>query len=271
MDIRHPEFHCLLSYDIDMAWSYKNKGLLRNLIGFIKKPEKRRWHVLLGRKPDPFDSFEEMDKAHAKYQPSCIYFFLMARRWSRFDKNIRVFKKAMQSLIKMHAEKYAIGLHPSWRTHRIYTLLEKEKSVLEKISGKTIHSSRQHYVKWQMPDTFRRLLRSGITNDYSMGYGSINGFRASVASPFHWYDLEHERITNLLLHPFCFMDANCHYEQKNTLEQSEKELLYYCNVTRQYHGIFIPIFHNHFLGSDDEFKGWMPLWERFLKSTYPTE
>jgi hypothetical protein len=53
-----------------------------------------------------------------------------------------------------------------------------------------------------LPETFRHLLDTGIQEDFSMGYGSINGFRASVASPFYWYDLEKEQTTYLLLYPF---------------------------------------------------------------------
>jgi hypothetical protein len=267
LPIVKPEFQCRISYDIDMAWSYKHKGVLRNLIGFIKKPELKRWRVWLGLEPDPFDAFEQMDRVHENNQIPCIYFFLMASRLSRYDKNIRVFKKSMQKLIKSHAEKYDVGLHPSWRSHRITRLLAKEKKRMEGIIGKKIMDSRQHYVKWQLPSTFRNLIESGITNDYSMGYGSINGFRASAASAFFWYDLEKEETTHLRLHPFCFMDANCIYEQKLNVEESEKELMYYYQITREYGGAFIPVFHNPLLGSDREFNGWTSLWERFLQTT----
>ena len=66
-----------------------------------------------------------------------------------------------------------------------------------------------------------------MTDDYSMGYGSINGFRASVASSFYWYDLEKERQTNLRIHPFCFMDANSFYEQRQDPQQTFEELIHY--------------------------------------------
>ncbi len=67
---------------------------------------------------------------------------------------------------------------------------------MEYISGQRINRSRQHYIRFSLPGTYRRLLQHGIDQDFSMGYGSINGFRASVASSFYWYDLERKRRPN---------------------------------------------------------------------------
>ena len=65
-----------------------------------------------------------------------------------------------------------------------------------------------------LPQTYRQPDRVGIDKDFSMGYGSANGFRASIASSFYWYDLKAEKKTTLLLFPFCFMDANAFYEDQ---------------------------------------------------------
>jgi hypothetical protein len=98
-----------------------------------------------------------------------------------------------------------------------------------------------------------------------MGYGNINGFRASIASSFNWYDLENERQTNLLLFPFCFMDANSFYEQKFTAQQAMDELLQYYYAIKKVNGLMITIFHNHLLGTDQSFAGWKEAYEVFLK------
>ena len=168
----------------------------------------------------------------------------------------------MQDLILRHAKKYKIGLHPSWQSYEQHELIKEEKKILETASKTPITSSRQHYVKFDLPDTYRRLINIGITDDYSMGYGSINGFRASVASSFFWYDIEQENTTSLRLHPFCFMDANCHYEQHQSPEEGLQEFLYYQKQCSQVGGTFIPIFHNHFLGTDPLYEEWREMWER---------
>src|SRR6185436_1570128 len=138
-----------------------------------------------------------MDKLHDKNNLKPIYFFHVGNKKGRYDKNILPTHPAMQQLIKQHAGKYSLGIHPSWASGDEEDLLNEEIKTLESATGKKITSSRQHYIRFTLPHTFRRLIAAGITDDYSMGYGSINGFRASVASPFYWYDLKREKQTDL--------------------------------------------------------------------------
>lgn len=98
-----------------------------------------------------------------------------------------------------------------------------------------------------------------------MGYGTINGFRASIASPFYWYDLPREEKTSLLVYPFCFMDANAYYEQKLTPAQAYSEIQYYHDIIKKVNGAMICIWHNNFFGSDKRFDGWKEVYELFLK------
>lgn len=260
-----PPFKTIVSYDIDMAWSYKNKGILRNFGGFISKPSLLRLKVLLGINVDPFDSFDFLDSIHKTDKFDTIYFFLVAKRLSKYDKNISPNKKAMKNLIKKISTKYNIGLHPSWNSNKNKHLLLKEKKKLESIANKNIINSRQHYIKFNLPDTYRNLLKCGIHNDFSMGYGSINGFRASVASSFFWFDLKENKTTSLRVYPFCFMDATSHYSLHQTAKEGLKELLYYQKVCEKVNGIFIPIFHNNIIGDENEFKGWKEAFTKFIK------
>ena len=97
-----------------------------------------------------------------------------------------------------------------------------------------------------------------------MGYGSINGFRASVASPFYWYDLGKEQTTYLLLYPFCYMEANSFHEQKFTSEQALEEMRHYNNEVKKVNGTLITIWHNTFLGTEEKFKGWRECYKKFF-------
>jgi hypothetical protein len=271
--IQNSKFKIIPTYDIDIAYSYKHKGLLRNIGGFLISPSLERIRVLAGFQKDPFDSYEWLNDLHQQYNLNPLYFFLVAGRNGQYDKNVLPHKEAMWKLVKQHAKKYAIGLHPSWQSGDDPFLLKKEKQQLEAmadmgrgaLSGLNhISRCRQHYIRFDLPGTYHKLIEAGITDDYSMGYGSINGFRASVASSFFWYDLENEEPTALRIHPFCFMDANSYYEQRQTLQQTAEEMKHYLSVCKKADGTLITIWHNNFFGTDAEFKGWKEIYQEFI-------
>lgn len=265
------KFSFVPTYDIDIAWSFKNKGFKRNSGGLAKllfsgKFGKmvHRIRVIRGKRQDPFDSYEWMDGLHQQFKLQPIYFFLVAKEKARYDKNIDVNNLQYQQLVQSIASKYYIGLHPSWASGDLPSLLTKEKATVEQITNQTITSSRQHFIRFDLPSTYRRLLALGINNDYSMGYGSINGFRASITTPYHWYDLKSEEKTQLLIHPFCFMDANAYYEEKLSSEAALEELMKYHNAIKSVNGTMITLWHNNFLGTDEMFAGWREVYEKFV-------
>ncbi|MDB5196656.1 MAG: hypothetical protein JWP88_1027 [Flaviaesturariibacter sp.] len=267
-----PKFSFQPTYDIDMAWSYREKGIARNVGGFFRSlatgnfsAVKSRMNVLTSQEPDPFDCFGWLDELHRFYQLKPQYFFHVGKKRNRYDKSIPTTNEAFQKLIKATGDKNTIGLHPSWRSGDHPSLIVSEKRALENILKEEITSSRQHYIRFTLPQTFRQLIDAGISDDYSMGYGSINGFRASVATPFYWYDLEKETGTTLRLHPFCFMDANAFYEQKLSASEAYEELLRYYTEIKKVKGDLITIWHNNILGSEPEFARWRKTYQRFLE------
>jgi hypothetical protein len=270
--LREPSFEFLPTYDIDIAWSYKEKSGLKLLGGAMRSLLSGRWHnlqerwsVMRGRQQDPYDCYEWLHELHKQLQLKPYYFFLVAGKQGKFDKNISPLRPAFVSLVRDHFKRYLIGIHPSWISGDEPQLLHTELGRLKKITGHEVIASRQHYIRFTLGDTYRKLIHAGILSDFSMGYGSINGFRASVASPFLWYDLEREQTTDLSVFPFCYMDANSFYEQKYTPNQAIEEMRYYHDIIKNAGGLLITIWHNQFLGTDPIFAGWKEVYETFVK------
>jgi hypothetical protein len=268
----HHHYTFVPTYDIDMAWSFRNKGFVRNAGGIISMLAKTRFRrvaqrikVLRRKRQDPFDSYSWLDHWHARTGTKPLYFFLVAKEKSGYDKNIDPSDPEFVQLIQETAKKYPVGLHPSWISGDVPSLLTKEKHTLEKMLGHEVQMSRQHYIRFDLPQTYQRLIALGIRHDHSMGYGTINGFRASIAWPFYWYDLKKEEATPLLIHPFCFMDANAFYEQHLSPEKAAGELLSLDAAVRAVNGTMITVFHNSFLGESEEFAGWRELYSGFLE------
>lgn len=271
-ELRLPPFAFTPTYDIDIAWSFLNKGLIRNTGATIKSLLKGKFRdalfrlrVLISNAHDPFDCYNWLQQLHDRYQLYPVYFFLVASKSKGYDKNISPRNKNFQSLVQQHSQMYPVGVHPSWQSGDHAELLACEAATLKHLTGKEIVSSRQHYIRFALPHTYRQLLAAGITNDYSMGYGTINGFRASFCLPYAWYNLANEEITSLTVHPFCFMDANAFFEEKLTAQQALNELVHYYNTTRKYNGHLVTIWHNHLLGTDKIFLGWRQVYEAFLQ------
>jgi hypothetical protein len=268
-------FSFLPTYDIDMGWSYLNKGWLRNTGGFIKSMLKGEWamvreraSVLQGKQKDPFDIYKWLNELHKESPLKPLYFFLVAQSNKGYDKNNSPTNYNYQQLIKNHAADYHLGIHPSWQSGDDSKLIKQEIQTLEKISGKLIDKSRQHYIRMKLPETYRYLIEAGIKEDYSMGYGSINGFRASYCLPYKWYDLDKETVTPLVIYPFCFMEANSFFEQQSSAQEALDEMEHFYEVTKNVSGLLITIWHNHFLGSDKMFAGWKEVYQEFVRKHF---
>jgi hypothetical protein len=239
-------------------------SLLRSVLKGQFREIKERISAVHGSGTDPYDAYDWMSSLHERFQLSPLYFFLVASKQGIHDKNPRLQSQLFRRLIKNISDKYKTGLHPSWYSGDHEESLAAEKAWLQSITGKPIHSSRQHFLRFYVPVTFQRLLGAGIMHDYSMGYNAVNGFRASIASSFYWYDLEREQSTALKIHPFCFMDATSFYYQHSSPQQALEELIHYYTTIQSVRGTMITLWHNNFLGTDPEFSGWRETYERFI-------
>jgi len=269
---RRPSFKFIPTYDIDIAYTYLHKGWLRNAGGLFRSLLKGEWslageriRVLSNKKKDPFDAYEWLDSVHLYCRLRAYYFFLVAKNQNGYDRNIPRSQPALQNLIRYHGQGDTVGIHPSWQSGEGRQVLEEEVGWLSAIIQKRVAYSRQHYIRFILPQTYRLLQEAGIQKEFSMGYGTINGFRASAASSFYWYDLERDQQTGLLLFPFCFMDANAYYEQKLSAGQALQELMKFYHAVKKVNGMMVTIWHNQFLGSDPRFAGWKEVYEVFLK------
>jgi hypothetical protein len=263
------------TYDIDIAFTYLYHNPFINVAGFFRDFIKGKFELVsekllmfAGNKKDPFDVYDWLNQLHKKYQLKPIYFFLLAQKRKGYDKNISPNSPAMQQLIQQHVKQYATGIHPSWQSGDDETILQREINALQIITQQPVELSRQHYIRMTLPETYKLLLQKGIRHDYSMGYGSINGFRASYTLPFNWYDLSKEEQTNLMIHPFCYMEANSFFEQKLRVDEAANELQQYYDLVKNVNGQLITIFHNHFLTEQSEWVAWRNMYEQFLDKNF---
>jgi hypothetical protein len=273
----HTVFNYIPTYDIDIAYCYKHKSLIQNIGAFLKNLFKANLYHLkenilvnIGYKNDPFDVYTDLFKIHSNLKLQPIYFFLLAQKRKGYDKNLNPNKNAIKQLIQIHSSEYPnqMGIHPSYQSNFNTGILQNEIEILEKHSSSDINKSRQHYIKISLPTTYNILLEKSITQDFSMGYGSINGFRASYTNPFYWFNLNKNETTNLLITPFCYMDANSFFEQKYTVQQATDELEQYLNIVKNVKGTLVTVFHNHFITKQPQWIKWREMYFNFLTKNF---
>ena len=264
-------FRLIPTYDIDMAFAYLNQPIAKQVLGFFKTLYQGKFEtflemakVLSGNTSDPFDQFQRLQTLHQERLLQPHYFFLLAAKRLGVDKNIAPANKALQSIIQALSKQYPLGIHPSWQSGDEPALLLSEINCLSKIIDKPITASRQHYLRLQFPQTYEQLIAAGIQEDYSMGYASQNGFRASYAGAFYWYNLVQECRTDLLIHPFCYMDATAIFYKRTPVYEAAKELQELTNKVMEYGGEMIAIFHNDFLTQQPEWMEWTQLHDDWL-------
>jgi hypothetical protein len=257
--------------DIDIAYAYRYRGLLRTAASTLKSLAyqrfddiKKRFQVLLEGYPDPYDIFSWLHNIHSQNNINPIFFFQVGR-YGRYDKNISPKYPAMQRLIKQTEKDFNIGIHPSYQSNTNAVLLKQEIDTMESIIGKKVTKSRQHFLKLCFPETYQQLVSCGITDDFTMGYAALPGFRAGTCTPFPFYDLSTEEETKLIIHPFQVMDGTLNqYLRLSPLEAIDRISAINFQV-RKVNGTFLSLWHNESLSEMHDWNGWQDVFLALLK------
>lgn len=260
-------FEYIPTFDIDMAYSYLHKGVIKNAAGFLRSVMlsdwtelKERVAVLSGRKQDPFDTFDFLQQICKQYSLKSIYFFLLGDE-SRFDKNISFHVEPFRQLIKSISKNSEVGIHLSYKSHVSTGRSRMEKERLEKIIHKQVTSNRFHYLRFHFPKSFDRLVNIGITEDYSMGYASRNGFRAGICTPFYYFNIRTNEVTPLKIYPFAFMDSTFAHYQKTDPETALNEIRMLMRYVHETGGTLYGLWHNSSFTGQKEWKGYEHVFE----------
>ncbi len=158
-----------------------------------------------------------------------------------------------------------IGIHPSYSSNSNHSKLLKEIKRLETITKKEVTKSRQHFLKLTLPETYNHLCDLGIADDYTMGYASVVGFRASICTPFTFYNLDLETVLPLKVHPFAVMDATLLYYMKLNTEEAMKKISDLIEEVKKVDGTFISLWHNDTFSDYKQWLGWKDVYKNMIK------
>jgi hypothetical protein len=259
-----------LTYDVDAPFAYRGKGFFKNLFGSFKMLSSgnfkagfhRFMYCLIGGK-DPYDIFYDLLSLLEEVEMKA-HFFLLLEHEGANNPSISHQHYAFDILADKLNRFQNVGIHPSYNCNTSQKLQE-ELLRFEKLLSFSATKSRAHFIQLTFPNTYQLYLQNGIKEDFSMGFPEQPGFRAGIARPFPFYDLEKEILTELIIHPFMAMDATFEYY---LTENTENEIKLIVNnlvdTCFRFNGTFCMIFHNDIISGHLSIKDWRLLHEKFI-------
>jgi hypothetical protein len=186
-----------------------------------------------------------------------LCFFLLAD-WAKHNRNINYNSPKIKELVDLFQQNHIeIGIHPGIHTYNNADLIKKEKKRLTNLLGKPVSKSRQHYLRFVLPETYNLLIENGITEDYSMGYVDAFGFRAGTSLPFYFFNVATNKAEDLKINPIAFMEVSFAEELKMTPEESLPKILQLIEEVKKVNGHFSCLWHNHTLSNSAFWAGWL--------------
>lgn len=277
MNLPHPTYRFVQTVDIDATWCYLHKGFYRSAVGMLRDifarhdyPEvRRRIRVLLGREPDPFDTFDYILSQHQHRPGEKLIFFALVSDYDQYDKPASYQNPHAREMLQ-HLDDYAsMGIHPGYGALEEPHNVDRETRRLEGILHRTISKSRYHFLRLRMPTSYNTLIHAGLTDDYTMGYADTEGFRAGISVAYPFYDLERDNETSLIIHPFCVMDTTLQKYLKLTPEEGVTHYKQLIDNVRRVGGTFCCIIHNQNLSERYGWEGWRHTYEQMLDMANP--
>lgn len=265
---RPPEPDYAFTVDIDAPWKHRHKGPLiaggglgRALLRGQWSDATERMRSLWGGQ-DPYHTFDQLTAWLPKEKTT---FFSLLARHSPHDTRFTWQHERYRALLRrLTSQGYRLGIHPSYTSFLDPIKISEETGHLRRILDRPVRQSRQHFLRYRLPDTFRNLMAAGITEEYSLCRYHHGGFPHGMARPFPWFDLEANASTGLSLHPTLLMDRTL----QQYLGLSSAEAPAYASrlieTTREVGGTFTMVLHNDSLSESGEWRGWREAIRRII-------
>lgn len=232
---------------VEHAFSYRNKGFVRSLIGMLMDLLKLQFtkvldriQVLLRLKKDPFNIFEDLILLIKQHHIKLMFLFQLSD-FTVHDRNINPNRLPHRSVIKYVADYTKVGLLLGYYALRNIKTLRKEKLRLEEIVHSPLQAVLNSKYNLSLPEHYNNLTELEIPDDYSMGYPEKHGFRAGTCTPFLFYDINTEVTTPLKIHPYVL---NSNVLEEESTGKMKSEVAKMLQAVKAVEGNFNAIFKN---------------------------
>ncbi|WP_022851627.1 polysaccharide deacetylase family protein [Limisalsivibrio acetivorans] len=248
-DLSKPERITELTHDIDYPYCYGlNSFTFKNTFAPAKRGDLQAVvrniydisTVIAGRKKDPFDRFDSFMDIAEEFGKRAVFFFMTGGK-GEYDPpfNTKHDRRVKRIIEHVKERGHELGIHFSYNAD-IENLYRSEKDILENIVGAEITKSRNHFLRFSVPETWRKLEDAGISEDYTCGFAEKPGYRCGTGKPYSVFDVEQRLMLRLREHPLYLMDATV----TSYMRYSEKRLFEYIEESKATYGGGSLLWHN---------------------------
>lgn len=254
-------FEFITTHDVDEPLRYKNfiarvKGGISELIK--KKSVKASLNVftnylqtLSGKAKDPYDTFDWLmdvsDKVGVK-----SYFFFMGKGQTKHDNRYKSNDKFIANLVKkIKKRKHFIGIHPTYNAYNNYEQFKSEKEELEKNLGVNLKYGREHFLRFEVPNTWQVWEDNNMEWDSTLSYADKEGFRCGVCYEYNVFNFLTRKKLNLKEKPLTIMEATLvNYQSQLSVDEMRNKIFNLIKTVKSYNGLFVFLWHNSSFNTD---------------------
>ena len=248
-----------LTHDADQIAHYRNfRGMSGALSRFLRNPYQAFKAVQTywgGIENDPWFTFpwmlelaNELKKENPQTAVESIVFIKSGGGELMTDKPLHNLKdNDFRKLFEIcHLNNVKIGLHPSYRAGEDTSYVAEEKKILDEAVGQNTVYTRNHFLRNREPEDFLALIDAGLTDDFTMAYADVAGFRLGTCRAVRWINPATQKLTSLVLHPTAMMDSTLSDERYMKLRTEDAFSFSKMMIDRikKHNGELILLWHN---------------------------
>lgn len=249
-----------LTHDVDNLEHFRNiRGMVGGVLRGIKRPKEghRALRSFFGRlADDPWYTFPYLFKINNELRKIIGYHrcetIVFVRSMGNKYKEDKPFPNLALPdyryfLRYCRRKSITVGLHCSYEAGVTPSLIPGEKSKLERAIRNDVFFNRNHFMNCREPEDMLELKNAGITDDFSLGYADMAGFRLGTCRPVLFINPVTMEVTRLRLHTLNIMDRTL--SDKRYMYMNSFDAFQYCtqiieNVER-YNGEITLLWHNN--------------------------
>lgn len=236
------------------------RGQIKKAIGVIQefiRVKRKGWEA------DSFNTFDYLMNLAEQHAITMAFYFICDHSAGAIDGNYSINDPLIKGLMqKIHRRGHSIGLHSSYNTYLDAAQINKEAGILKNVLKElNIEQKelgvRQHYLRYQTPDTIIHLNNAGFDYDTTLSYADHPGFRAGCCYEFSMYDLHSRSKLKIKERPLIAMEHAVISKGYMELGYTDAALDTFRQLKHQchtYNGNFILLWHNSFFTNKEDKK-----------------